>query len=148
MSNQAEEAFDLSIRDHCLFCFRETRGDVCGRQECIAYYRDHVRDWAIGERRERHRALWAVLRVRAKSESDWTLSRPARWFYTVKFLICEYVLGGGWYPEGQSYPDAIDVAQYNYQKLYAGWSVDIAKVGHGVLTGWWSLLTDDGDWYI
>lgn len=90
------------------------------------------------------KSIRMVLSDRMKS-CDEDLPRLARWFYTVKFILC--VLGDRYrlHDEKNRYPDTYEVAMPQYDRGGYGWSATIVYVGVGVFTQWFYSMEFDGD---
>lgn len=89
-------------------------------------------------------ACEAAVIQRAKC-ADLEPGRIRRWWYTWKFLVCVMLRLNDC--QGDYY-DNVMVAEFNYQKLYAGWSCEYAMVGRGILSGWWYHIESDGEWWM
>lgn len=131
---------------NCWSCGKEgefERG-MCPAPKCQHYLIEM--DWELDQ--EYRQRKWNGFRRafihRCKIEQNWSLHRAARWFYTVKALMC--LLLDRREPAGLQYPDKIEVAEIDFHWLYAGWSQDILSVGHGVFRQWWYSLDHDYDW--
>jgi hypothetical protein len=129
----------------CFYCGKPGEA-MCESPECKAYDRELCEEIDRQHKEDLRAAFWAALRDRCKIERDHELNRFSRWFYTAKCLICLLL---GWsrnYEVVEGYPKVIDVGQYHYAKLYAGWEQSWIAVGRGVFTQWWYELEEDGEW--
>lgn len=94
-----------------------------------------------------------ALKQRCKCESNYSLNRFWRWFYTFKCLFCyvyewqfdhrKYRKHGDW---RDSYPDTIHVADIYFVKTYAGWDAGWLEVGYGVFENWFIRVEEDSEW--
>ena len=129
----------------CWFCGKA--GDiVCDSAECKKHDKELRDEQKLLHKQQLRSAVRAVLLQRCEPETDWRLTTVGRWFYTVKCLLCVLL---GWsrdYETTSGYPEVIEVGQYHYAKLYAGWESRWISVGRGVFTQWWYELNEDGDW--
>ena len=130
---------------NCFFC--DKPGDVvCDSPSCRHEDRELRKSLNKAHRQELRAAFFAAIRDRCKTDENVKLHRIARWFYTAKCLACVLL---GWsrnHEKTPSYPDAIEVGQHHYARLYAGWEARWIEVGQGLLSQWWYELNSDGEW--
>ena len=133
--------------ERCFFCGKEG-ADPCGSAECQQIAKDienHLEDTRKTELRS---AVRAALVQRCKYEEDWRPHRFARWFYTVKALLCVYLGLTRDFEKVPGYPQRVTVACHHHAQLYAGWEASYLIVGRGVFSHWWYDLEHDGDWWL
>ena len=129
----------------CLFCGKE--GEiVCKSAECQKHDKELRDEQDRLHKKQLRDAVYAAISQRCGPEADWRLTAVGRWFYTAKCLFCVFV---GWsrnHETTKGYSEVIEVGQYHYAKLYAGWEARWISVGRGVFTQWWYELNEDGEW--
>lgn len=107
-----------------------------------------------GLRHERYkykrRLAWKGLRIGLSEwkdigKNDYSLSATAKIFYLVKCFLCVMFCLRVKTKHG-AFPNEVDISCPYYETLYAGWEQEVLVVGHGVCSGWWYEVVNDGDW--
>ena len=135
---------DETYQERCFFCDKPG-AIVCDSSECQKHDKDVRDDMELARLQTLRSAVKAVLKQRGKESNSCNVPphRFVRWFYVCKFLICVAI---GWSGCGNAWSDEVELAHFDYHKLYAGWECEYARVGHGVFTNWWYHILHDGDW--
>lgn len=121
---------------------------VCNAPECQQRDREWQKDRERVHRIAIRKAVKAAIVQRCKPEGDLQLGRLERWFYTLKCLLCVLFCRERDYGKTAGYPEKVEVGQYHFARLYAGWESEWISVGYGVFSQWWYELDRDGDWWM
>lgn len=138
---------DSEVSSHCFFCQRPGK-IVCDSPECQEWDRELTADQERALAESTRKAFFAAAKQRCSPERDWQLSTIEKWFYTLKCLVCIWL---GWsepFNSSAGRGDRIEVGNYHYARLYAGWEASWVSVGKGVFRQWWYALESDGDWWM
>lgn len=133
--------------EYCFFCGK-AGADPCGSAQCKQIAAEITEDLDRSHKAELKAAVSATLVQRCKDEEDWRPHRLARWFYTVKALLCVWLELSRDFEKVPGYPERVTVACHHHAQLYAGWEAHYLIVGRGVFSHWWYELEHDGDWWL
>lgn len=95
-----------------------------------------------------------AIKQRCKGDTNYSLNRFWRWFYTFKCLFC-YLYEWEFKPDTthrqhgdwrDQYPDVVAVADISFQRTYAGWDAAWLEVGYGVFENWFIRVQEDSEW--
>ncbi len=135
----------------CLFCAAEVTADslTCSALTCQTHLREMHEEQDRIDAADLALAVKMAKKLRCKEDSEWDLGRLARWFYTLKALLC---IRWGWardYKKFKAYDHpVVVVAIHHYATLYAGWESRTLKVGKGFFSLWWYEIESDGEWFM
>lgn len=97
-------------------------------------------------RREYWLAWKCLIADRCSSETNWTLSRLDRWFYTFKAMVCLALNRKGRSSTWNGDP-GVQVAIMRSERDGYGWSATWLSVGYGRTSGWRYQIHSDSEWY-
>jgi len=67
--------------------------------------------------------------------------------YSIKYLLCIFLELNPKEKHGKDYElDLVEVANIEYNTLYAGWESTDAYAGRGLFKNWFYQINSDGDW--